>query len=293
MYRRDQWKLVVPFIVPSLIIYGVLVIYPYIQAFYLSLTFWRGVSKNIEFIGLSNFQKLVNDPVFWLSMRNNLTFLVLGGLGTLVVALLIAAVLTSNVRGREVYRVVYFFPYAMSVVAVAVLWMFIYNPQFGILKNFMKAIGLGALTRPWLGDSETALYAVILTFIWASVGFYMVLFMAGIQNIPVDLQDAARVDGASRLQGFVNVTMPLLWEVVKTATVFAIIGGLNQFALTQIMTMGGPSHSSEVVGTYLYAKAFNENNFGYGASMAVSLFILTLAITLLSQRFMRREVIEY
>lgn len=293
MYRRDQWKLVVPFIVPSLLIYAVLVIYPYIQAFYISLTFWRGVSKNMEFVGLDNFGKLLADPVFWQSLRNNVTFLVVGGLCTLILAMLVAAALTSNVRGRQVYRVVYFFPYAMSVVAVAVLWIFIYNPRFGILQSALKSVGLGGIVRPWLGDPATSLYAVIVTFIWASMGFYMVLFMAGIQNVPADLLDAARVDGASKLQSFFNVTIPLLWEVAKTATVFSIIGGLNQFALTQIMTMGGPSRASEVIGTYLYAKAFDENNFGYGASMAVSLFVMTLAITLLSQRFMRRDVIEF
>lgn len=294
MYRRDQWKIIVPFLIPSLLIYVVFVLVPYFVGFMISFTRWTGTSLRMRWLGLYNYTVLVQDPHVWTALKNNLVFAFVGGALMLLLGMLVGNALSdSRLAGRHFYRTVFFFPHAMSVIAIAVLWMFIYNPQWGIFNGFLRLTGLGALAKPWLGETAYALPAVVVTHVWAHFGFYMVLFIAGIQQIPASLIEAATIDGASGRQVFRHIKLPLILEITKTALVFVIISGLNMFALVQVMTAGGPAHATETLGTYLYQKAFRENNFGYGSTVAALLFVVTLTISLSLQRFLKREVIEY
>lgn len=293
MYKRNEWKLAALFLVVPILVYALIVVYPSLRAFYISLFRWRGVSAYKEYVGLWQYEQVFGDPVFWVALRNNFAFMFLGGSGTLILGLFLAIVLSRKVPGSRIYRIIFFLPYPLSLVCIAVLWMFMYNPSYGAINSILNAVGLSSLAHVWLGEKATALPAVIAVMMWGAFGFYMVFFLGGIQRIPQDCYDAAKVDGASEIQLAMHVTLPLLWEYVKTASVFLAIRGLNEFVIVQVMTFGMPAHATEVVSTYLYRQAFWNSKFGLGTAMAVCLFLVTFIFIILSQRLLRREVVEY
>src|SRR5690606_15462399 len=181
----------------------------------------------------------------------------------------------------------------MSVVIIGVLWQYIYNPIMGILNATLNAIGLGGLARPWLGDPATALWAVAAVVVWQAVGFYMVLFVAGMQSIPLDFYEAARLDGANRFSQFKDVTMPLLWENIRVAIVYIAIAALDLFTIIQVMTEGKPQRSTDVAARYMYEQAFKNSQFGYASAIGVVLLILTLGLSIILLVFSRRDRLEY
>jgi N-acetylglucosamine transport system permease protein len=184
----------------------------------------------------------------------------------------------------------------LSVVIVAVLWGFIYHPTIGILNSVMDVFNIEAMKSfPWLGDRRTVFGAVLAVVVWSSVGFYMVLLIAGMQTIPKDYYEAATVDGANRWAMFVNITVPLLWDTIRTAIVFIAIGAMDMFSIVTVMTngTGGPSRAADVVPVYLYSKAFSEGQFGYATAMGLVLLIIVLALSIVSLRLTARETLEY
>ena len=294
MKRRDKYLAIFVFLAPAGLLYGVFFIFPMLQAFYIALFRWRGLSLSKEFVGLENFRDLLlRDPIFWMALKHNLAFLVISVLVVIPVALFFASVISRRVFGASSYRAVYLFPNMISIVAVAVLWSFVYNMNFGLLNAVLKGVGLGDLAVGWLGEPNTALPAIIATNIWYSLGFYIVLFLAGIQSIPPTFYEAASIDGASQLQSFRHVTIPLLWEILKLGVVYLIIRSLNIFGLVWVMTEGGPSNHTDTMLTYLYRLAFSESNFGHATALGVIVFVLIFGIALISLRLMRREVVEY
>lgn len=291
MYR-NKYSIIVPFLIPSVLLYLTFVIYPYLRAMYISLTQWRGLANAPVFIGLGNFEKMLQDEYFWNALGNNAVYFVTLPVFTLGLALLFAFLLTQGVPLSKFYRVSYFFPQVMSVVAIGVLWNFVYHPTIGLLNAVLALVGI---TDPpvWLGNPDTVLGAVSVVTIWQAVGFYMVLFIASMESIPNTYFEAAMIDGASRWHIFWNITIPLIWESVQTALIFILIFATNMFAITQTMTQGGPSRSSEVLSTYLYGEAFLGSEFGYGTAIAVALFLIVLFISLVISRLTQRESLEY
>ncbi len=184
----------------------------------------------------------------------------------------------------------------MSVVVVAVLWDFIYHPTIGLLNALLSGLGITQLASfPWLGSPQTVFGAVLAVVIWQSVGFYMVLFIAGMQGIPADYFEAAKIDGANSWVMFWNVTVPLLWDTIRTAIIFVAIGAMDLYAIVTVMTngTGGPSRAADVVPTYLYSTAFSDGQFGYATAMGLVLLVLVLVLSIVSLRFTAREAIEY
>lgn len=295
MLKRDKHLTIIAFLLPAALLYAGFFLFPMAQAFYIAMFRWRGLSMNREFVGLENFRELLfRDPIFWKALQHNLIFMVVALVIIIPVALLIAVALSKKVRGSETYRAVFLFPNIISVVAVAVLWSFIYHPRMGILNAFLKLAGLEQFASTgWLGEPDLALPALIATTIWYSMGFYIVLFLAGVQSIPQTFYEAACIDGASNWQSFRHVTLPLVWEILKMAIVYLIIHTLNIFGLVFIMTDGGPDNQTEVMLSYLYRLAFEESNFGYATALGVVAFILIFIISITSIRLMRREVVEY
>lgn len=291
MYR-NKYRLIIPFLIPSLLIYFTFVIYPYASAMYISLTRWRGLSQPPQFIGLANFQKMLQDEHFWNALGNNAVYLVVLPTFTILLALFFAFLLTQGVPLSKFYRISYFFPQLMSVVAIGVLWSFVYHPTIGILNSLLEAVGI-AEPPIWLGDPNTVLGAVSGVAIWQAVGFYMVLFIAAMEAVPMSIYEAAMIDGANRWKLFTKITIPMIWDTLTTALIFIMIFATNMFAITQTMTQGGPSRSSEVLSTFLYDEAFLGSKFGYGTAIAVTLFFIVLVISLVVQRVMRRDSLEY
>lgn len=279
---------------PAGLMYGIFVLYPMIQAFHFSLYRWSGLSETKTFVGLQNFQALFSEqpPQMLRYLGHNAIFLLSGALVALPLALFFGSVLTSKTRGSGFYRAVYLFPNVISVVAVASLWYFIYDGDSGLLNAALKLAGLSGNPKGWLGDSSTALYAIIATSIWAMLGFYILLFNAGVQNIPVSLIEAADLDGAGGFQKFRTVVLPLVWEVFKLGVLYMIIYSLNVFGLVYVMNLNQPNSDTDVLLTYLYQKGFAENDFGYAAAIASVGFIIILSVVLMSLKLMKREAVE-
>lgn len=291
MYR-NKYRLIIPFLAPSLILYLTFVFYPYIRAMYISLTQWRGLANPPVFIGLGNFQAMLQDAYFWNALGNDVYYVIVLPVFTLGLALFFAFIFTQGVRFAKFFRVTYFFPQVMSVVAIGVLWSFVYHPTIGILRSLLNLVGI---SNPpvWLGNPDTVLGSIAAVTIWQSVGFYMVLFIAAMESIPSHFYEAAMLDGASRWYIFWTITIPLIWDTLQTAIIFIMIGATNMFTITMTMTEGGPSRSSEVLSTYLYNEAFLNSKFGYGTAIAVTLFFITLLISVVLARLLRRESLEY
>ncbi|MET7401831.1 sugar ABC transporter permease [Dactylosporangium sp. NPDC005572] len=290
------------FLLPPLALYAVFVISPYLQAFQISLTNWRGLSPEWEYVGPENFRRLLDDQYVWNALKNNAVILVALPVVTIVLALFFASMLSvggragkagvTGVRGAALYRIVYFFPQVLSVAIIGVLWKEVYAPNSGILNGFLRAVGLDALARPWLGDPDLAFWCVLAVMVWSNVGFYVVLFNAAMQSIPREIYEAALLDGAGRADTLRRITVPLVWDTIQVAWVYLAILAIDGFALVQIITEGGPGNSSDVIGLRLYTNAMGDYKFGYASAIGVAMFFLTLSVAVVALRVTRRERIE-
>lgn len=278
MTQKGRGWFIAAFLGPATLIYGLFVVYPLLQAFGFSLFRWRGVSQRKTFLGFGNFTKLAADEAFMKALHNNLVLLVVGGIATIGLAVALAHGLQGSGKVARTLRGIILFPQIISLVVVAVLWMFLFNPGFGLLTSGLKAIGLGGLVHTWLGEPQTALGSVGVAFVWYAVGFYTMLFAAGLRSLPAEVQEAAELDGAAGLRRFWNVTWPMLWSVKRVAIVHFTIAVMNIFALVYLMTRGGPDRATETLLTYLYESAFTHSEFGYATAIAVVNFVVVMAL---------------
>ncbi|GAA3040321.1 sugar ABC transporter permease [Streptomyces olivoverticillatus] len=287
--QHGKYRFIAGFLVLPLTIYGVFLVSPFVQAIYYSFTDWTGLSPDFSMVGFKNYQRLWNDDVFWKAVGHNVLLLLVLPLITLGLGLFFAFMLNvggrrrknaavAGVRGSGAYKIVYFFPQVLSIAIVALLFQFAYNPNSGAINSFLSGIGLDSVRPDWLGDPGLALWCVMAVMVWSNVGFYVVLFSAGMSSIPRDFYEAALLDGANRFQTFFRITLPLLWDTVQTGWVYMGIMALDGFAVVQIMTVGpgGPDYSTEVLSYYLYTKAFRDGQAGYATALGVALLIVTL-----------------
>lgn len=276
------------FVAPNFLLLAVFTFWPVAYSFYLSFLKWNMVAKTRPFIGLANYRTMIDDPVFWLVLRN--TFLLAAGtvLVKLTVALALALLLNRRMAGRTIYRAVIFSPTFTTSVAVAMVWGWILDPTYGLLRVFLNAVGLASPN--WLGDVHWALPAVMIVMIWGGVGYDMVIFLAGLQGIPRELYDAALVDGASGLTLFRRLTFPLLSPTTFFLLVISVINALKAFDVVSVMTGGGPLNSSNVYVHYLFQNAFRWFKTGYASALALVLFVVILAITLVQNGLSKRWV---
>jgi N-acetylglucosamine transport system permease protein len=301
--RHGRRLFAITFLLPPLALYAVFVISPYLQAFQISATDWGGLSPDYEYVGPDNFTRILHDEYVWNALKHNGILLVVLPIVTIALGLFLASMISvggregkagvQGVRGAPFYRIVYFFPQVLSVAIIGVLWKEMYAPNSGLVNGALRAVGLGALARPWLGDPDLALWAVLAVMVWSNVGFYVVLFGAAMQSIPREIYEAVLLDGAGRFTTLVRVTVPLLWDTIQVAWVYLAILALDGFALVQIITNGGPGFGSDVVGLRLYSTAFGEAKFGYASAIGVTIFFATLSVAILALRLTRRERIEH
>ncbi|MCL7455860.1 sugar ABC transporter permease [Micromonospora echinofusca] len=300
--KHGKYPLIITFLVPPLLLYGIFVLSPYLQAFQISTTDWLGYSPEANSVGLANFERLLDDDRVWNALKNNAWLLLVVPVVTIVLGLFFATMLSmggrkgragvTGVRGTSVYRMVYFFPQVLSVVIIALLWKEVYHPNSGLLNGALGAVGLP--TPAWLGDPRFAFWCAMAVMIWSNVGFYVVLFGAAMSAIPRDIYEAVMLDGASRWTTLRKITIPLLWDTVQVAWIYLAIAALDGFILIQQMTNGGPNFSSDVIGLRMYETAFgSESKFGYASAIGVVLLFLTLSVAVLALRAARRDRIEY
>lgn len=294
-----KYRLIIPFLLPAVFLYGLFVVYPYAQAIYYSFTSWRGVSANKPFVGLENYQRLWEDDRFREALTRNGQLLIVLPLVTIVIALTFAALFAQGrqaVRGAGFYRVVFFFPQIIPAVIIGILWQYVYTPNIGLLNGTFRAIGLDGLARSWATDAQTVLWAIVAVAIWSSVGFYMVIFLAAMQTIPSSFYEAAILDGANRWTSFKDITFPLIWETVRTAVIYLAIIALDFFILVIVIAGGSTTtgaQRAEVAAVYLYNQAFTNSRWGYASAVGVVLLILTLLLSLVVMRLTRRETYEF
>jgi N-acetylglucosamine transport system permease protein len=296
--HHHKYRLIIPFLLPALVLYGAFVLWPYAQAIYVSFTSWRGVSPSKPWVGLDNYQRAWNDPRLTDALSRNAQILIVLPLVTIAIALTFAALFTQGsnaIRGASFYRVVFFFPQVISAVIVGILWSYVYHPNVGLLNGVLGAVGLDSLERAWLGNPTTILWAIVAVAVWSSVGFYMVIYIASMQSIPTSFYEAATLDGANRWTTFKDITFPLIWETLRTTLIYIGIIALDFFVLVQVMTGGGvgSGRRAEVAALYLYNQAFDRSRWGYASAIGVILLVLTLMLSVVIMRLTRRETYEF
>ena len=267
------------FILPNFIGFGLLTLVPIVVLFYMSFTNWNVFGK-ADWVGLANFQRLVGDGSFRISVLNTLYYSAMHIPLTIVVSLGLALLLNNKLRGVAFFRTAAFFPYITSIVAIAVVWNLLFSPEYGPINEFLRFIGIQS-PPGWLTSPEWAMPAVVIVSTWRDMGYYMILFLAGLQTVPRELHEAARVDGASVWQRFVNVTLPCLRPTMFFVTVMLTINSFKIFDLILVMTDGGPGQSTLVMSQFIYRKGFEESQFGYASAAAVVLFFMCIIVTIL------------
>jgi len=279
------------FVLPTVVFFLGFIAYPFLRSLYVSMTSWSGYGQP-RFIGLANFRFLFEDPVFFQALRTTLVFTVVATVLQTVIPLLLAALVNVGWRGGTLFRTVIFLPQVVSLMVSGLVWQLMYDPNFGTVNRILDSVGLGGLARSWLGDPNTALWALLVVSLWQAVGFYLVMYYAGLQSIDRHLYEAARVDGANRWQEFTRITVPLLRPITAVVITLNLINGLKVFDLVYVMTGGGPNHATEVLGTYTYSLALGSSAgavpaLGYATSVSVIIFVLCALTVLLQSRVTR------
>jgi raffinose/stachyose/melibiose transport system permease protein len=272
-------KIAYLFLIPAVGLYLLFYIYPFIETAIYSLTKWNGISKAV-FLGFQNFVTLISDKNFREAVGRIFIWALLSIIFKVGSALVIAFVLRKSFRGMRFFRTVIFFPYIISASAMCLMFTIIYDKEIGIFNLFLKLIGLGNFSKYWLSDPKTAFYAVIAVPIYQAIGYFFVILLAAMQDVPSELYDAAKIDGTGVIGEFLFVTVPYIWGTITVSIILAINGAFNDFNYVFILTGGGPGHASEVPATYMYKEIFVNYKFGYGSAVALVIFILTITVTM-------------
>ena len=292
--RFGRWSMLL-WVAPAVLLLVVFVYYPVVDNVRLSLFRWNAFSPREIWVGLDNYSALTADPVFWSSLFNNVAYAVVSVVCQVGGGLVLAAVLEELIRGRwkDFFRTVYFIPAVISLTITGLLFQFMYNPQIGLVNGLLDVLGLNAWKHSWLGESATAIWSIIAMSQWQSVGYVMVLFIVAMQRIPRELYEAAYIDGASRAQAFRSITVPLVREMTLLAMIITVSGAFLVFNEVQVMTAGGPNNSSHTLGTWLYKSAFFNDQMGYAAAIAVVIFVITLAASIVQLFLGRGKAVQY
>ena len=286
--RLHDTLLIALFLLPALILFLLFVIYPIFRSLYFSLFDWNGLGPAVDFVGLKNFTDIMTDKVF-LKALGNVGLIVAFSLGLqLPLALSLAVMVGRDLPGRGIFRTIFFLPYVLSEVNVAIMWMLLFNPNpdRGLINAV--AVALGSEPIGWLSEPNVVLWSIFIALTWKYFGFHMLLYLAGLQNIPAELEEAARIDGANSFQNFFYITLPLLGGTIRTTVYLSVLGSIQQFILVWIMTKGGPVNASETLATYMYRFGFVRFQLGYGSAVAIYMFLICLIFSLIYQRLSRQ-----
>lgn len=275
-----------PFILPALLLILMFVFLPILFNLYYSLFRWSAFEMNGEFVGLDYYVKLFKDPVFYTALKNNSLYAIISILCQVGGGLVIAAVLEEKVirRWQPLFRTVFFIPAVISISVVGLLWQLLYNPDIGLINSALKAIGQNEWVNAWLGNSKTAIYAIVAVSQWQYTGYMTMLFLIAMHKIPGELYEASMIDGANRIQTFFHITIPQIKEMILVSSMITVIGAFKVFDEVYVMTFGGPGRSTEVLGTMLYRAAFRNDEMGYASTVATIIFVITFALSLIQMR---------
>ncbi|WP_036709243.1 carbohydrate ABC transporter permease [Paenibacillus pinihumi] len=284
--KRTGWTVFFGML-PALLIYTGIALVPIGMSLYYSFFSWDGLSP-MRHVGLHNYISTLTDGVFWKGVGNNLFMLATGIFGQLPIGLFFALLLNRSLKGIKVYRSMLFLPVVISAVIVSIIWGMVFKIESGMLNGLLGLIGLESWQQDWLGSPKLGMLSVSITYIWQNYGFFMVIFLAALQNIPQEMREAALMDGASGWKHFWYVTLPMLKDTIWVTLIFAISNSFRVFDLIYVMTAGGPAHNTEVMTIYMYNNAFQNMNFGYGSAVSMLILLFSLiaiyAAKLITQR---------
>jgi raffinose/stachyose/melibiose transport system permease protein len=287
--RVQDYLTIFLFLLPAFVIFLLFIIYPIFRAVYYSLFNWNGLGPATVFVGLNNFKQILTDEVFITAIRNCLLIVTLSLAIQLPFALSLAIMVGRDLPGRTFFRAIFFMPYVISEVITAIIWISLLDPdpERGLINALLVLIP-GVQAQNFLGDINQVMACVFIVLTWKYFGLYVLLFMAGLQNIPKEIEEAAVIDGANRWQSVRNVTVPLLGSTIRTCILLSVLGSLTQFPLVWIMTRGGPVNASEVMATYMYRYAFIRFQLGYGSAVALVMLAICLLFSVAYLRLARQ-----
>ncbi len=270
--KLKKTGLVLLFVLPALFFYGTFNLFGIARTFYYSAMDWKGISANKVFVGLSNYVAVAKDMNFWNALKNNLILVMASMFIQMPGALLLALLINSKLKFTKFFRTVFFMPMLLSTVATGIMWILFYDPNFGLMAKIIRALGLKFSTAFLQGS--TAMPAILFVICWQFIPYYMIIFKAGLSNVPEELYEAAKIDGANTWQCFTNITLPMIIPTMRTSAVLQLVGSLKYFDLFYVMMGGAPNTSTELMATYMYKKGFTEFQMGYASTIAAYMFLI-------------------
>lgn len=280
------------FIAPAFILFTVFVIVPTISSFYYSFTSWDGINPNIKFIGLDNYKEIFTNARFGNALKNTALLTVVISICENALALGLALLVDNVIKGKNLFRAIFYLPVILSGIVSGFIWKIMYSYNFGPVNKVLDMLGLGALKQDWLGNADIAIWAVAVVMIWKGAGYYMIIYLAALQGVPQDVQEAATIDGASALQRFRFITLPLISGSFTICFTLSLINGLKVFDQIAVMTDGGPGFATETIVYLLYKSGFGEGRQGYGTAVGVVLLFIILILNNIQSAILRKREVQ-
>jgi raffinose/stachyose/melibiose transport system permease protein len=280
-------------VAPGFLVFLFVICLPIVMSAYYGMTDWRGIGS-YNFVGLDNFMQIIlHDRVFWRALWNALLLAAATVFIQHPIAIFLAILLMHCGKWEKLFRVIFFIPAVITIVVTAKLWSSIYHPSYGLLNKVLDTIGLSSLKQDWLGNPDIAIWSIIVVVMWHGFGYALLLYYAGLQGIPKDLYEAGKLDGASNVQLYSKIVIPLLKPMMRVAIVIAVITSLKQMEVVFLMTNGGPGNSTQFLGNYLYKAAFSSSLYGYGNAISILFVIFCLILTVFLNSSLKKDVGEY
>lgn len=293
--KKGRSRFIFCCLAPAVILFFIFMILPTIDVFRMSLYKWGGYTAEKTFVGFNNFITLFQSDRFYQAFQNSILLIVLVTIVTFALAIIFAAILTrEKLKGQTFFRVVFYIPNILSVVVISAIFSAIYDPNQGLLNSFLNLFRGADNPILWLGSQKIVIYSIVIAMIWQAIGYYMVMYMASMANIPESLYEAAKLEGAGRLTQFFSITLPLIWTNIRTTLTFFVISTINMsFLFVKAMTNGGPDGASSVFLSYMYQEAYTNSSYGYGMAIGVTVFLFSFALAAVLNAVTKRDEIEF
>ncbi len=292
---KEKKRFIVFGLLPSLILYTIFMVYPTINVFYESLFKTGGLSGNKTFVGLANFKLLFSDSNFIRSFQNTIFLIVIVTIVTMFLAIIFASILSrEKIAGQNFFRIIFYIPNILSIAVIASIFAAIYGMDQGLLNGFMRLFNSNHTNVPFLGDRMYVVYSIGFAMIWQAIGYYMVMYMSTMSQIPEHLYEAANLDGAGKIRQFFDITLPLTWQTIRTTLTFYVISNINiAFQIIKALTGGGPDGASLTLLNYQYEQAYTNSSFGYGLAIGVVVFLFSFILSAIIHRLTKRDIMQY
>lgn len=292
---KDKKRFIALGLLPSLILYTIFMVYPTINVFYESLFKTGGLSGNKTFVGLANFKLLFSDSNFIRSFQNTIFLIVIVTIVTMFLAIIFASILSrEKIAGQNFFRIIFYIPNILSIAVIASIFAAIYGMDQGLINGFMRLFNSSHTNIPFLGDRMYVVYSIGFAMIWQAIGYYMVMYMSTMSQIPEHLYEAANLDGSGKIRQFFDITLPLTWQTIRTTLTFYVISNINiAFQIIKALTGGGPDGASLTLLNYQYEQAYTNSSFGYGLAIGVVVFLFSFILSAIIHRLTKRDIMQY